>query len=254
MVVNIIPSGFQSFIFCNFQLCVAHTFLFVISIVFKRHLAGEGGFANSNEKHENKLAKLTWIVGGCLVVLLLVLTTALKSICDSKQKQSRVDADKQKQEDAAARDSKKQAIVDNNDPAKTGDNLLGSERFAEESEPLKGKSQTPSDVSISKTQNPNTSAVTLADTSNQRMNAEQTHLINQQPIQKRTPQAMQSSQNNETIDFTKSNQRQQMNDSNRDGLLPDINKARNAFVVEEMPNIDDRGNAAALADKDTAQQ
>ena len=45
-----------------------------------------------------------------------------------------------------------------------------------------------------------------------------------------------------------------MNDSNRDGLLPDINKARNAFVVEEMPNIEDRGNAAALADIDTAQQ
>ena len=84
------------------------------------------------------MAKLTWIVGGCLLVLLLVLTTVIKSLCDSKQKQSRVDADKQKEEDAAASDSKKQAIVENNDPAKTGDNLLGSERFAEENEPLKG--------------------------------------------------------------------------------------------------------------------
>ena len=45
-----------------------------------------------------------------------------------------------------------------------------------------------------------------------------------------------------------------MNDSARDGLLPEINKAKSAFVVEEMPNIDDRGNAAALASQDTAQQ
>ena len=86
-----------------FSLSVAHTLLFVISVVFKRNLAGNGGFAVNNEKHENKEAKLTWIVGGCLIVLLLVFTTAIKSICDSKTKQSRVEAEKQKQEDEAAK-------------------------------------------------------------------------------------------------------------------------------------------------------
>ena len=177
-----------------------HTLLFVTSVVFKRHLAGEGGSVTNKDKHENKLAKLTWILGACLVVLALVFTTAIKSICDSKTKQSRVEAEKQKQEDEAAKQSKRQAIVDSADPPKTGDQVLGSERFAEESELLKGKGQPSSDVSITKN-NPNTSAVTLADTSNQRMTHEQTHLINQQTIQKRSLEAM-TSQDNDTIEFT----------------------------------------------------
>ena len=87
--------------------------LYVISIVFKRHLHADGGFANNHEKHENKLAKLTWIVGGCLIVLLLVVTTAIKSVCDNKQKQTRVEAEKQKKEEAASKD--------NNEAGKTGD-------------------------------------------------------------------------------------------------------------------------------------